>query len=396
MSIRHVRVAILSDLHAYHPVPGSGRSSYLPSAPAAGDPDPFGDLEELVERERLDVDLLFCAGDICDKADFRGFQFAWTRLNDLKKRLNARELIATCGNHDLNSRLNQIEEDPDPKGALQTAVPQFPFEDEQLTNQFWARNFALVRPMDGVRVLVLNTSAYHGGTADELNHGRVSQRTIAAITKQLQSEAAAELNILLCHHHVRPLKGVWGKVPDHEFMQKGGELLSALTATTASPWLVLHGHRHVPNLEHSMDPSCIVIGASSFSAQVQGRLNQFHTLNIEVDEHCAQPLKGIMDTWSWNVTSGWQRRPIVDEEEGFPPQCGFGAEYHPRAMSHKIEAMVGSRPGYLEWSDVIATAPEVRYMTPGHFRQTEDLLKQAGIALHRDREGKVVQVGRPT
>lgn len=145
-----------------------------------------------------------------------------------------------------------------------------------------------------------------------------------------------------------------------------------------------------------MDPACIVIGASSFSAQVQGRLNQFHTLALEVDEHLAQPIKGTMDTWSWNVTSGWQRRPIVDDDEGFPPQCGFGAEYQPRAMSHKIQSLVGQAPGYLDWSDVVASTPEVRYMTPAHFRQTEDLLRQAGIALHRDREGRIVQIGRPT
>ena len=250
MQKRQVRLALLSDIHAYHPLPGSGKAgpSYLPANPGVSDPDPFGELDRLIERERLRVDLVMCGGDICDKADFRGFQYAWTRLNALKTKLCATELVATCGNHDLNSRLIDAPEDPDPKGALQTALPRFPFPDENLTDRFWARNFALVEPLPGVRVVVLNTSAYHGGVEQELMHGRVSERTIAAIRRELERLEPADLNILLCHHHVRPLQGLWGNAPDSEFMKKGGELLNTLADCTALPWLTLHGHRHIPNL----------------------------------------------------------------------------------------------------------------------------------------------------
>lgn len=396
MSKRRVRLALLSDLHAYHPSPGSGKGgvSFLPANPGVSDPDPFGDLDRLIERESLSVDMVMCGGDICDRADLRGFQYAWARLNSLKAKLRATELVATCGNHDLNSRLIDVSEDPDPKGALQTVLPRFPFADEHLTDRFWSRNFALVDPLPGVRVVVLNTSAYHGGAEQEVQHGRVSERTIAAIKGELKKLEPADLNILLCHHHVRPLQGLWANAPDSEFMKKGGELLSNLTQCTASPWLTLHGHRHIPNLEHTLDPSSVVLGASSFSAQMQGRFNQFHLLDIEVDPTGDAPLKGAIETWSWNVTGGWQRRPVNNDDEGFPPLCGFGSTLQPRALVAKIEGVVGSSPGYMEWAEVLANVPDIRFTTPAHFRQVEQLLGSKQINLHRDKEGRVSQVGK--
>jgi len=396
MAKRQIRLALLSDLHAFQSSGnGKGAPSFLPANPGVSDPDPFGDLDKLIERENLHANLVMCGGDISDKADFRGFQYAWLKLHALKQKLNAKELVSTCGNHDLNSRLIDIDEDPDPKGALQTLSPRFPFDDEKLTDRFWSRNFALIDPLPGVCVVVLNTSAYHGGMEHELEHGRVSERTITAIKRDLQGRRPADLNILLCHHHPRPLRGVWGNAPDPEFMKKGGELLSALTQCTASPWLILHGHRHIPNLEHTLDPYSIVVGASSFSSQMQGRFNQFHLLEIEVDPTGDVPLKGAVETWSWNMTGGWQQRPISNDDEGFPPLCGFGSTLPPRAMVEKIESIVNSGPAYMEWTEVLESVPDIRFTTPAHFRQIEQLLGDKQIHLHRDKEGRVVQVGKP-
>jgi hypothetical protein len=248
--------------------------------------------------------------------------------------------------------------------------------------------------MPWIRVVVLNTSAYHGSGDSEQQHGRVSQRTITAIRKELDVLEPAELNILLCHHHVRPLQGVWGTTPDSEFMAKGIELLSVLTKCTASPWLTFHGHRHIPNLEVIVDPSSVIVGASTFSAQAQGRFNQFHVVDVEVDSSAAAPLKGTIETWTWNLTGGWQRRPIHSDDEGFPPLCGFGSIFQPRAMLSQIETVLGSEVGFTDWSEMLARVPDLRFTTPAHFRQVEQLLEKRQINLHRDKEGRVAQVGR--
>lgn len=394
MSKRNIKIALISDIHAFHPTPTRQDVSFLPSNPQVSDPNPFGALKKLISKERLHVDLLLCAGDICDKSDIRGFQFAWSELHSLKSTLGATELIATCGNHDLNSRHIDSSEDPDPKGALQTITPQFPFESDDLTNQFWSRNFAIFNPQPEIRVVVLNTSAFHGGKDHELEHGRVSKRTIDAIQKKIQSEANSTLNILLCHHHVRPLKGLWGKIADGEYMQKGSELLSMLSTTTASPWLVLHGHRHTPNLEHSRDPDYVVVGASSFSAQSQGKLNQFHILDIEVDLSAEQPLKGKIETWSWAQPTGWQYRETYNEDDGFPPRCGFGSRYQPRATAEQLVRLLGSTPNFIAWASVVSQIPDVDYLTPAQLKQVENLLEQSNVKIHRTRDGKLSQIGR--
>ena len=399
MSSRKVRLALLSDLHAYHPPQGYGKAgpSYLPANPSGSDPDPFRNLNELIEREKLRADIVLCAGDICDRADFRGFQYAWIKLNELKSKIGAQALIATCGNHDLNSRLIEAEEDPDPKGALQTATPEFPFEERSLSDHFWARNFTIVTPMPEITVVVLNTSAYHGSESDEINHGRVSQRTIAAIERELRNfPKVADINILLCHHHVRQLKGLWGTIPDTDFMMKGSELLNMLTRCTASPWLVLHGHRHVPNLEHSIDPSFVIVGASSFSKQIQGRLNQFHMLDVDVDYGVPQPLRGTITTWSWNATGRWQQQSISNDDEGFPPNCGFGSVFAPRTLATEIENAFEQDQDYIQWQDLVKRIPDLEFMTPDNFRLLEEVLQQHGINLQRDRMGRVSQVGRST
>jgi predicted MPP superfamily phosphohydrolase len=388
------RIALLSDLHAFHPTPSRKDVSFLPSNPQVSDPDPFGTLDDLIKKERIVVDLLLCAGDICDKADIRGFQYAWSKLHQLKSALGATELIATCGNHDLNSRHIESHEDPDPKGALQTIAPQFPFDSDDLTNHFWSRNFAISHPYPEVRVLVLNTSAFHGGKDQELDHGRVSKRTIDAIEKKIKNQQNAALNILLCHHHVRPLKGLWGTTPDGEYMQKGSELISMLSTRTASPWLVLHGHRHIPNLEHSRDPDYVVIGASSFSSQSHGKLNQFHILDIEVDISAEQPLKGKIETWSWTQPSGWQSLEVRSEDEGFPPQCGFGSRYQPRATADSLVALIGNTPNFKNWEEIVSHLPDVEYLTPAQLRQVEQLLEANKVKMHRTRDGKLSQIGR--
>ena len=138
----------------------------------------------------------------------------------------------------------------------------------------------------------------------------------------------------------------------------------------------------------------IIVGASSFSGQVQGRLNQFHLLEVEVDVTATQPLRGTIETWSWSRPSGWLRRPIATEDEGFPPACGFGSSFQPRAIVKQIEKVLGTDPDYIPWQDVVAKVPDLQFMTPSQFRQVESLLESININLNRDREGRVSQVGR--
>ncbi|MCV2356614.1 metallophosphoesterase [Paucibacter sp. B2R-40] len=394
MTERRLKIGLLSDLHAFKPENGKPSISHLPANPVGSNPDPFGDLENIIASDpSLKCDLLICPGDICDRADYHGFDYAWKRLNALKARLEAKALIATCGNHDLDSRITFDPDDPDPKGALQTITPQFPFDDDGDTNHYWAKNFVVLTPLDGVRVVVLNTSAFHGSKTDEQQHGRVSRRTIEAIVKKLKDDPHSyRINLLVCHHHLRPLRG-YGTTTDTEFVKKGGELLEAICPLTDLPWIVLHGHRHQHNIEFSTSPGYLIVGASSFSMPNSGYLNQYHSLEICVDSGSSYPLAGTISTLSWATGQGWhQRRAHPGTDEGFPPLCGFGYSGSMENLCIQIETSIGDT--YKFWNELAQDISGLRFLTP---ISQDKLLRELGkrrISVQFDSNGNFGQVGK--
>lgn len=394
MTARSLRIGLLSDLHAFKPIPGKTSISHLPANPVGSHPDPFGDLEKLVAKDTsLNCDLLICPGDICDKADYHGFVYAWERLNKLKTRLGATALIATCGNHDLDSRITFDPDDPDPKGVLQMVTPQFPFDDDGLTNHYWARNFAILTPIPGIRVLVLNTSAFHGGSADEQQHGRISRRTIVAIAKAIEEDPESyQINILVCHHHLRPLTG-FGTTTDGEFVKKGGELLETICPLTDLPWVVLHGHRHQHNLEFASSPGYLIIGASSFSMPNAGYLNQFHSIEVHADSASIYPLAGTISSVSWATGYGWhQRRAHPGTDEGFPPVCGFGYTGSIENLCTMIATSIGDT--YKLWDELAADIACLKFLPPVSQDKLVRELNKRNISVQFDSNGRFSQVGK--
>lgn len=393
---KNLKIALLSDLHAFMPNEKRKDISYLPVSPTASDPDPFRDLDALLGKyaPRLTVDLLICPGDICDQADYKGFQFAWTKLNALKANLGASELIATCGNHDLDSRHKyDPDDDPDPKGALQQVTPQFPFSEDADCNHYWARNFAVRFPGDDVRVIVLNTSAFHGGAEGELHHGRVSLRTIRAIQKALEDDAKKyKINLLVCHHHLRPLEA-WGTSTDKQYVSKGSELLRMLSDTTGTPWVVLHGHRHSSNIEHAQTPAYVMIGASSFSKPEFDKANQFHLIDLTIDpsdRHRA--IFGTIESWNWTRSGGWAQG-VIEPGAGLPAHCGFGFTGGVPSLAGEVADSV-SKAGFLDWGAVTSVHEDIRYLPPAERRKFFKELESLNIGVNYDARGQVTQLGR--
>lgn len=394
----NIRILVLSDLHARSKdrKPDSSevdQVSYLPAYPEKADHRPFDNLEELIKRDEITADLIMCPGDICDKGDTQGFSYAWGKLNDLKRLVKARALIATCGNHDLDSRYATAGagDDPDPKGNLLSSNPIFPFGDTPETDHYWARNFAILNPTDNVRVIALNTSAYHGGKSGELEHGRVSSKTIEAIKTKIASEPQAEINILLCHHHLQPLNS-WNRTSDDlQHVRKGIDLLGEISTQTGSGWIVIHGHRHIPSISVSTTPQITTIGAASFSRMGDSFSNQFHIISIDSDPvSMTMPLRGTIDTWNWSRTQGWGI--YLDPTKGLPPQCGFGFHGSIQAIAAKIDSELGDKP-FLPWRDLCESIPELNHLTPSQWSTLRTKLKSNRLEL-ADHGGIPQQVGR--
>jgi calcineurin-like phosphoesterase family protein len=313
-----ISLLIVSDIHASaNRLERDDAVSWFSTLPEYDQPhrNPFIGIPELLEREELTVDLVLCPGDLADCAEPVAQEKAWARLEALRERIGARRLIGTVGNHDIDSR--GVFSSFDPKTTLQSLTPIFPGLQESDCDFFWSRNFVLTHEGD-VRFLVLNSCAFHGIHSGEPTnphreyiHGRVSDRTIEAILKNLNGDNW-KLNVLLVHHHVYRNEHITSA--DYSEMKNGMALIRALSDNTTAPWLIVHGHQHYPDLfyasGHSRSP--VVLSAGSMSRRLTGALaqrglNQIYHLELPVEAFDGWSPCGIVRSWHWTDKVGWKK-----------------------------------------------------------------------------------------
>jgi predicted phosphodiesterase len=386
-----LNILITSDLHAYSPPAKGGEPSLLVAQHenVSGKPDIIGEIAETIRSEGLDVDWILCCGDIADKADPKAQDFAWRRLSDLKTSVNAKLLLATVGNHDVDSRLRHS--DFDPKGALQRLQPSFPGVDEQTCDRFWSRNFHLWEE-GNVRLVNLNSAAFHGFYSDEKTdvskieylHGRVSDFTIDAIVKVIRGGKPFPLNILLTHHHM--YRNDWIYDQDTSEMEHGGRLIDALTRATRSRWLVIHGHQHYPEIFYGSSGvhQPVIFSAGSLSATLSSSMssqatNQFYLITLETDlskMHGWGPC-GVVRAWNWTAQRRWERSP---SNHNIPFESGFGCQEPPSQLANAIANVVGnSKAPYLDMETVYSAVPQFRFLIKDALDEVVRLLPSLGI-----------------
>lgn len=384
------RFLLLSDIHATDMDPSAWNApSTVSSKPvkAGSRAEPITDLEAMLKREGREVDYILCAGDITNKAHPSSLTFAWDKLNALSGALDAK-LIATVGNHDLDSRYK--ENAFDPKGYAMALKPHLPTNDRVAYLEFWAENFTIIYE-DNCNVAVLNTAAYHGGGKDigiEIEHGRISEMTLNLLEKRLGAAPRAAINILLCHHH--PIKGDEGD----EFAvgpTRGGERLIEILDKSDRPWIVVHGHKHEPELFYGSGGgnSPVVLACASFSAQVNADAqnknpNQVHLLTCDPSAAAAASLDvaGTVESWTWVAGVGW--RP-AKPDQGLPHKAGFGYRASPNQIATTLEAHLSTLPeGRIRWADALDRAPTIANLIPRDFERLKKRLEERGLIILND------------
>lgn len=387
-----ITLAVLSDLHA---------------APKADPPDPsiklltdasehfarehpFGALSELVKQEKLRADFVVCPGDMTDKANPAGVQYVWKRLHDLKTELQSSDVIATVGNHDVDSR--GAMDDESPRETLLKLEPRFPTSNEHLSDRFWAHGYFL-NELLGVRFLVLNSCWLHEAQRD-LERGSITRYTIERIRKELESapRKAGSFGIAVVHHH--PLLHAEHGLGQDDIMRNGHELLSVLADT--APWLVIHGHKHHPKLTFASAQHLppVVFAAGSFSGRLEGAnaavsRNMFHLLTITQAE---EQLCGRIRSWAFTPGAGWDRF-VPPRIADFASEMGFGFVGRIDALARAIAASLSGKP-FLDWHQVQELHADVDYLLPRQLKALEDeLAGKHHIRIQRDGWGRLVQVG---
>lgn len=385
-----ISLLIVSDIHAAaNDLKNDDAVSWYSTLPEYDQPDrnPFRSIPDLLKQENLGVDLLLCPGDLADCAEPTAQDKAWRSLESLRERIGARRLVATVGNHDVDSRAKFSNFDP--KTTLQSLNPVFPGLDEPECDFFWSRNFAIFNEGE-VRFLVLNSAAFHGihsGDPDKLDkeylHGRVSDRTIEAINAKLQG-VQFKLNVLLMHHHIYKNDHITSA--DYSQMVNGASLVRKLVEITGTPWLIIHGHQHYPDLFYASGDSRspVVLSAGSMSRRLTGplqqrALNQIYHVELPFNEYGSLGWNpcGLIRSWHWIDKIGWKRTNFsIPESAMIPFGAGFGCRKYPETWAQEIcTELKSSGETRVEWKWMINRLPALQYVLPADLRMILTSLK---------------------
>jgi hypothetical protein len=368
---RLVRIAIASDLHAYAIDPD--KPSHLNVRDSAVYPGqhPITGLIKLINDEKITADALLCPGDMGDKACPEGVTYAWSALHQVKAALGAKILAATAGNHDIDSRYKG--DDHDPEHILKSLSPQFPLDDETLNDRYWARAYVVTDSM-GFRLALLNSSAYHGNTPTEKNHGRIDRKTLGDFEKDIRGRTPAVINVLLCHHHPQVHSELDLGVDD--VMKQGQLLLDFLGTADVGRWLVIHGHKHHPKISYAAGgaSSPVVFAAGSLCANLfltlQNRVrNQFYLITLSTEEISKAGMVGRVQSWDWANGIGWSR---AGDSSGLPALFGFGCREDAMVLASKVSTFV--KNGVKDWPAVQKRVPELEFLLPQDWNMLRSIL----------------------
>jgi len=375
-----IKIAVLSDVH----VGNNDNNSYLTiGTHDTPQENPFAALKLFIQKEKLEADILICCGDMADQANIAGQKFAWSNIKELSEVLKTKHLYGTVGNHDMDSRGTSF----DPKGSLQQLIPHFPNEDELYCDRYWSRNFAFSEMGENVRLLNINSCAFHGygnQNDQEYEHGRISQFTIDKIEiqlkKDLEDKKEYNINIAFFHHH--PLKSEHRDHSDYSEMDGGELLLRLLSKSEYGNWIIIHGHKHWPNIKIAQNNSStppVIFSAGSFSSkrltgEQNSAQNQFYIVEVYTNPLIEYELSiaGIISAWYWAYGDGWNKSPFY---HSVPYGCGFtNSNTTAQVLANWIDKQYGEKELIL-WDHLVKAKPMLKFIFPKALQEICDILR---------------------
>lgn len=372
-----VRLAVLSDLHAYATAPKGSEPSFLPATEEhqLAQHNPFEGLVELISQNNLTADYLLCPGDIGDKADPKGIAHAWHHLQRVAKQLGDATYVASTGNHDMDSR--SIFHNYDPTDVLKKLAPPYPVSDQSEVDRYWSRYYCITDHTN-CRIVSINSSAFHW-LDTERNHGRVSRSTLEWLREDLAKREPRQINILLCHHHPH-LHSELAKIDtSYEVMRDGDRLIDLLGEGNLGQWLIVHGHKHFPNISYAagLTESPIVFSCGSFSARLYMELgtrarNQFYIIEIPLNKVKELGLVGNIYAWDWSDGKGWIK---PGGSSGLTSLTPFGSRENPHSLATRLSDFLGTK-SYATWLEVVTEIPSMEFLSPADLRALERILKK--------------------
>lgn len=359
-----VTIALVSDLHC---TSKSGKDSVAINTHLTSDllPNPIErNPVEALKKLGISADYLLCPGDITDKAEQQGLVSGWRFLEDIHRILKTKLLIATSGNHDVDSR-NLFNSD-----AIDTLkrISDYPTSISTENNNYWGKHFCILSEPD-CDFLIFNSS-YIQKHKESANVSKITDTTIKQINDELNTiKDNDKVKICLLHHH--PVKHSNMDYIDGDSVEKGDDFLKMLSTNNFN--LVIHGHKHDPRLNYYFEIP--VLAAGSFSSTINittlGNENTFHL--IEVDKTSK---KGIIKTWVYGPRNGW----AIKHDTYFPCYTGFGAKINLNTLAGQCIKWIESNPTeFIKYEDLLLQFPDLEFLIPDEQIKFNELLENSSI-----------------
>jgi len=380
--VREINVAVISDLHCHHsrkflktetPLEHSHLSSDMLNMPIKD--RPIYSLIDLLNKEtpKQKFDFLLCPGDITHQVDLQGFISGWQHIKTLGRELGA-EIVATLGNHDVDSRYNLYPHDV--FYIARRMGSDFPFKTDNTTYDFWSDGISFIE-FENVKLLVINTVKFHTNK-DLAARGIMEDLQLEKIEAYLEKKPDDKIKIALCHHH--PIPHTRGNLGSEDLIELGSELVDKLNKYQFD--LLIHGHKHDPWLRysHGTNETLPIFSAGSFSfkgpGMMSGARNTFHTIRIIKDGN--NKALGHIKTWEFLPFNGWRLADSGDHY--FPPHSGFG--YNGRVddlVTRTKEILQAGNGEFIPWSEFIKQLSDVEFLVPEECHQYRDKLRLSNI-----------------
>ncbi len=362
-----IRFAVLSDVHAVSARTHKEESRARQQTESDPKRNPLAAVKRLIQDEGLRADAVLCPGDLTNRMEPAGLEYAWRQVDEIATLLGAQHVIATAGNHDVlrYEDLPANAEEMTWARDLQTLTPVFPSRETNQAAEYFGEDFTIIDETSW-RVVALNSCARHDQRG-QYAHGSVDDQTLDNMVTAVGTDQRP-INILLCHHH--PV--VWTHLDrrDTSFMDGGEKLLRTLEEHH-SDWLFLHGHRHVPALGYAGETGSQTVRFSAGSLGVflesEGRghvRNQFYMLDFDVHQMQALGLTnaGRFRAWDFNYNSGMVE---ADPDEDLPGRGGFGfrrTSDELAALCERTATALGKR--WVRWEELCEADARWLYVAP--------------------------------
>jgi predicted MPP superfamily phosphohydrolase len=311
--VNMLKIAVISDLHCKHSKTDTNDDTWLLSDKMRkpSNQHPIQSLISTIEKEDIKADIVLCPGDITNKTDPQGLVTGWSFLEEIKERLGAKYLIASLGNHDVDSHgIYNKYDHLDMSRKLKNNYP-FDFNDEK--KAFIADRFCLIR-IDDSLIFNFNSVHSHSNSADALG-SIISDDILEMLELELKKlDKGYKYKIGLTHHHPIKHSNVGFAYKDTDVIEKGDKLLEILDANDFQ--IFIHGHKHEPKITNFN--GIPVFASGSFSSIMNlketGSNNCFHIVTLNENDK-----KGKIFNWEFTYGSGWHlaKNAKVSASSGF-------------------------------------------------------------------------------